>query len=160
MSYPNNMYLNNLNPIQPAYNQPPMSGYPYIPTQFNGYSASAPMQQPQQTPQITRGLSGRMVANPTEITPQEVSMDGSISLFPQNDYSCIYAKAWNADGTIRTIRYIPEPETTKKEGGIGDVVTTDILSDIMDNLNDIKDMLKQKKTNRNSNQTKQEENNA
>ena len=160
MPYPNNMYMNNLNPIQPSYYQSPTAPYQYMPTQFNGYSAQAPMQQPQQNPQMTRGISGRMVTNPSEITPQEVSMDGSISLFPQNDYSCIYAKAWHADGTIRTVRYIPEPETTKKEGGTGDVVTTDILSDIMGNLNDIKDMLKQKKTNRNSNQPKQEENNA
>lgn len=35
-------------------------------------------------------------------------MDGSVSLFPQNDYSAIYAKTWTKDGTIATVKYVPE----------------------------------------------------
>lgn len=53
-------------------------------------------------------LPGRVVANIDEITPQEVMMDGSVSIFPQSDFSCIYAKQWAKDGTIQTIRYVPE----------------------------------------------------
>ena len=45
-------------------------------------------------------IPGRLVNNLDEITPQEVPMDGSVSLFPQNDYSAIYAKTWTKDGTI------------------------------------------------------------
>lgn len=59
-------------------------------------------------PQTLSMIPGRMVANADEITPQEVPMDGSISLFPQNDYSCIYAKTWTKEGTIATMKFIPE----------------------------------------------------
>ena len=47
-----------------------------------------------------QSIPGRLVNNLDEITPQEVPMDGSVSLFPQNDYSAIYAKTWTKDGTI------------------------------------------------------------
>lgn len=53
-------------------------------------------------------LSGRVINNSDDITPQEVPMDGSVSLFPQNDYSCIYAKTWTKEGTIATMKFIPE----------------------------------------------------
>lgn len=53
-------------------------------------------------------LPGRVVNNLDEITPQEVPMDGSVSLFPQNDYSAIYAKTWTKDGTIATVKFVPE----------------------------------------------------
>lgn len=53
-------------------------------------------------------IPGRQVANVDEITPQEVPMDGSVSLFPQNDYSAIYAKTWTKDGTIATVKFVPE----------------------------------------------------
>lgn len=57
-------------------------------------------------------LSGRLVNSLDEITPQEVPMDGSVSLFPKNDYSAIYAKTWTKDGTIATVKYVPEPNQT------------------------------------------------
>lgn len=53
-------------------------------------------------------LSGRVINNSDEITPQEVPMDGSVSLFPQQDYSCIYAKTWTKEGTIATMKFVPE----------------------------------------------------
>lgn len=55
-----------------------------------------------------QSIPGRIVNNLDEITPQEVPMDGSVSLFPQNDYSAIYAKTWTKDGTIATVKYVPE----------------------------------------------------
>lgn len=55
-----------------------------------------------------QSIPGRLVNNLDEITPQEVPMDGSVSLFPQNDYSAIYAKTWTKDGTIATVKYVPE----------------------------------------------------
>lgn len=61
-----------------------------------------------QRPVMPTAIPGRLVANADEIMPQEVPMDGSVSLFPQNDYSCIYAKTWTKEGTIATVRFIPE----------------------------------------------------
>lgn len=55
-----------------------------------------------------QSIPGRLVNNLDEITPQEVPMDGSVSLFPQNDYSAIYAKTWTKDGTIATVKFVPE----------------------------------------------------
>lgn len=59
-------------------------------------------------PNRFQSIPGRTVNNLDEITPQEVPMDGSVSLFPQNDYSAIYAKTWTKDGTIATVKFIPE----------------------------------------------------
>lgn len=104
-----------------------MPANPYYPT---GYY---PQYQPQQTylpstqPNLaniapnrpTPSLSGRVVNAETEITPNEVAMDGSVSVFPLADFSAIVAKQWNANGTISTIKYIPvvdseeESETDK-----------------------------------------------
>ena len=56
-----------------------------------------------------QSIPGRTVNSLDEITPQEVPMDGSVSLFPQQDYSAIYAKTWTKDGTIATVKYVPEP---------------------------------------------------
>lgn len=53
-------------------------------------------------------IPGRQVGDVNEITPQEVPMDGSVSLFPQQDYSCIYAKTWTKEGTIATMKFVPE----------------------------------------------------
>lgn len=61
-----------------------------------------------QRPVMPTAIPGRLVASADEIMPQEVPMDGSVSLFPQNDYSCIYAKTWTKEGTIATVRFIPE----------------------------------------------------
>ena len=69
--------------------------------QSPGYSGFNNFQRPAMIP-------GRLVANADEITPQEVPMDGSVGLFPQNDQSCIYAKQWTKDGNIQTVRYVPE----------------------------------------------------
>lgn len=52
-------------------------------------------------------LTGRIIQSENDITPNEVAMDGSISLFPLGDYSAIIAKQWNANGTISTVKYVP-----------------------------------------------------
>lgn len=61
-----------------------------------------------QRPAMPVSIPGHLVTNENEIMPQEVPMDGSVSLFPQNDYSCIYAKTWTKEGTIATVKFIPE----------------------------------------------------
>ena len=69
-----------------------------------------------QRPSIPSMLPGRQVTNADEITPQEVPMDGSVSLFPQQDYSCIYAKTWTKEGTIATLKFVPEqPQNAEQQ---------------------------------------------
>ena len=104
----------NNNPFYPtpanpcAWNNNYTPGTSYVP-QTGGYMAGT--QTPNLYPnQLNRfqSIPGRVVNNLDEITPQEVLMDGSVSLFPQNDYSAIYAKTWTKDGTIATVKFVPE----------------------------------------------------
>lgn len=84
---PNNFY----NPVN-SYPGNPGGGYVANTSgaaqQSPGYSGFNNFQRPS----VPSMLPGRQVANADEITPQEVPMDGSVSLFPQQDYSAIYAK--------------------------------------------------------------------
>lgn len=51
---------------------------------------------------------GRWVDSFEEIMPQEVQMNGQMYLFPQNDWSCIYARYWDNNGQLLTFRFLPE----------------------------------------------------
>lgn len=72
-------------------------------------------QQPIPAQQTVIPIFGRVVQSESEITPNEVSMDGNISLFPLKDYSCIIAKQWNSDGTIKTLRFVPQIENASED---------------------------------------------
>lgn len=109
------------NPYQPysAYQQAPQYG-PYqnmymwpgqpMQAQMPAYGSQTPNTGIQKPP----AMSGRVVSQEAEITPQEVPMDGSFSWFPMADGSAVIGKRWNSDGTITTLRYVmasdPEPE--------------------------------------------------
>ena len=69
----------------------------------NGYRNAWGNQNGFMTRPTYQVLPGRVVNNLDEITPQEVPMDGSVSLFPQQDYSAIYAKTWTKDEAITTV---------------------------------------------------------
>lgn len=56
-------------------------------------------------------LPGRSIAVSETVPPQQVPMDGTVSYFPVNDGSCIYAKQWTADGYIATKKYVPDMST-------------------------------------------------
>lgn len=129
-------------PYSPAYYNPsvPSSLYPQVQTP----ARPTTYQQPNY-------ISSRLIKSLDEITPQEVPMDGSVSLFPMEDYSCVYAKAWNRDGTIRTVKYVPEKQEEVTQDSTTSFAGADVLNDILENIadltqdvNDIKDMLKPK----------------
>lgn len=89
----------------------PYTGYPSYPI--------PQVQQPNASPvpysPVTGNpgqIRGRVVQGDSEITPNDVPMDGSPSVFPTNDLSCIFVKQWNKDGTISTVRYVPETTST------------------------------------------------
>ena len=99
---------------------------PYLGSSAGGYMTNNTVYQ-QQTPEYSgfnnfqrpsvpsQMIPGRLINNLDEITPQEVPMDGSVSLFPQNDYSAIYAKTWTKDGMIATVKFIPEQPQTEPQ---------------------------------------------
>lgn len=43
----------------------------------------------------------------TDITPNDVPMDGTIAMFPLQDFSKIIAKQWTPNGLIQTLEYLP-----------------------------------------------------
>ena len=128
--------MNMFNPNNPYSNDPRFSNQGYDPNYVRspGYSGFNNYSRPVPT------LQGRMVNGVDEITPQEVPMDGSVGLFPQNDYSCIYAKQWTKDGNIQTVRYVPEQPA----------VQTDQKTPLEEHLNRIEEKLEalDKKLNR------------
>lgn len=135
--------MNMFNPNNPYSNDPRFSNQGYDPNygRSPGYSGFNNYSRPVLT------LQGRMVNGVDEITPQEVPMDGSVGLFPQNDYSCIYAKQWTKDGNIQTVRYVPEQPTP---------VQADQKTPLEEHLNRIEEKLEalDKKLNRQKNYQK------
>lgn len=118
----------NINPyatIQPAYAQPYTN---------------------QHIQMMPSGLRGRTVTTPDEITPQEVPMDGGCSFFPLVDNSAVYMKAWTPDGKINTFKFIPESIELPVES------SQDTTSMILERLDSIESMLKQRNNRRNNNQ--------
>ena len=92
-----------------SYNQ---QAYPYFPPQRpRGFQPEQqPMQQQAQNFIPEQGIIGRVVKTQDSIVANDVPMDGSIAVFPLQDLSAIFAKRWNADGTICTVTYKPTTE--------------------------------------------------
>ena len=74
--------------------------FPQQPTYTSPQPAIPNVQQATQSGPASPSVCGRVISNPDSIAPQEVPMDGSISVFPMQDNSAIFVKRWNADGTI------------------------------------------------------------
>lgn len=82
-------------------------------------------------------IPGKMIASLNDITPQEVPMDGSAALFPANDLSCIYLKAWGSDGLIKTFKFVPEPDNSAQKSPEGNFQET-----ILERLDSIEELVK------------------
>lgn len=83
---------------------------PYFQQQQPQYSTYQPYQnqvptfRSQQTPTIL----GKYINNVEEIAPNEVPMDGTLAFFPKLDGSEIYAKFWDKEGKLNTIKFVQE----------------------------------------------------
>lgn len=80
---------------------------------FNPYQQA--YQPTYQQYQQRQSITGRVVNKPEEITPQEVPTDGSIAFFPAADNSCIYGKKWMPDGSISTVRFVPDTQEVPQQ---------------------------------------------
>ena len=94
--------------------QPTMygQGFPAVPG-VSGVQAARP-----------RTIPGRMIYSPDEIMPQEVPMDGSVSLFPMHDWSCVYGKWWTSNGQIQTVKFVlesPKKEIDESAASLSDI---------------------------------------
>lgn len=114
MSYqPNGFYYNPMtNPYQNAIPAPWQNPYQNnVPAP--SYQPAPQFQQPQipqPQPFVPIQIHGHTIKDENaEIAPNDIPMDGSVSLFPTEDYSCIFAKHWNKDGKITTTKFVPVP---------------------------------------------------
>ena len=94
---PQNPYMDRMNYLQ---NYQQNLQQPLVPTSMSGANQQA-------MPQQIVGINGRIVQAVENINANEVPMDGSVAFFPKQDLTEIYAKSWNADGTIRTLTFKP-----------------------------------------------------
>lgn len=117
MGYNQPMY-NGMNGMQSfaSYNSPNTQPYPYQDRmaglqQYNQnlQSQFPSMQQTvQNVPQVQNvGINGKFIQVVENITANDVPMNGEVALFPKQDMTEIYAKAWQSDGTIKTVVYKP-----------------------------------------------------
>ena len=101
--YPNSIY----NPqIQPYFQYGNYGGNQYQQQRFEPQQQFQQQMQPVQQSQSTF-INGKIVPSVDVINANDVPMDGSVAIFPKQDMSEIYAKQWNADGTIRTVVFKP-----------------------------------------------------
>lgn len=87
-------------------------------------------------------FTGKFIADERDILPNDIPMDGRLSLFPSKDMSVIVAKAWTANGNMNTVRYIPDPNqfvTPQSED-------QEVLNDILKRLGDLENSLRAKTT--------------
>ena len=81
-------------------------------TNYNGYGSLNTVTQPQPVwnrPSIPT-LAGKIINSLQDVKPNEIPFDGSPSIFPASDFSCIFVKAWGQDGNIQTVKYVPEQQ--------------------------------------------------
>ncbi len=99
-----------------GYNPPVQNPYIDRMNQLQQYQQS--LQQPiQQQQQIQpQGIIGRIVNDFSEITANDVPMNGSAAFFPKTDGSEMQVRSWSSDGTIQTIVYKPVFSDNSQEG--------------------------------------------
>lgn len=95
--YQNPNYSNPWNPYYPQQIQQAWTNNLQMPVN-NGFN-----QQPTM-------IRGRVVKDQSEILPNEIPMDGTISFFPKADGSEVYGKAWTSNGTIQNFRFVKTEE--------------------------------------------------
>lgn len=94
------------------------------------YATSSPKPQ---------AIFGKVVQNESQITPNDVPMDGTIALFPLQDYSKIIAKQWTQNGTISTVTY--SPDTQSNQNGSESLTIDELSKQFNDRFDQIEDLL-------------------
>lgn len=106
-AYPNFSAPQMPNPYQ-NYNQPMQNPYIDRMNQLQQYQQNLQMQQPQFQPQVQApGIIGRIVNDFSEITANDVPMNGNAAFFPKADGTELQVRSWASNGTIQTVVYRP-----------------------------------------------------
>lgn len=116
----------------------------------------------QSIPTIKQGIfPGRIINNPDEVMPNEVPSNGNPAIFPSTDWSCIWVKAYGADGLIHPLCYrLDQPDTSKQPSEFDQVMQRlNKIEETMIRLMESKKNQQNRKwnPNKNNNQPKKEE---
>lgn len=120
-------------PNAPYYPGMPMPQMPTNPVQQTSqFTDTSGMIRNAQQPAVS--LQGRTVGNISEVTAQDVPMNGTAALFPLSDGTAIFSRSWQPDGTVRTVEYRPVQSDQEEQPMV------DLLS-MQNDISNIKDML-------------------
>lgn len=142
-----NPYLNQQqimnSPYQNGYNPmlSPQQRLMQMEQQYPQYSQQNQfMQQPVQQNQ-PQGIVGKIVNDFSELTANDVPMNGSAAFFPKADGSELQVRSWTANGTIQTVVYRPVQQESGAEGtNIPQMDFNALNEDVKALREDIKDM--------------------
>ena len=126
-----NTFMNGTGPYQ----QPLTPGYYQQQVTPSLYPSNGYFQPPVRN-QVPQTIPGKIVSGPEAIMPGDVPMNGCVCLFPQQDWSCIWGKWWDSNGTLQTAKFVPE---TPKEPVTAAPNFT--ANDIMERLDKIEQMI-------------------
>lgn len=111
-------YMNYLPSQNQMYQQNPYSQNVYSSYDNRlGVQQYQPITNQSQMPTNQPTLIGKIVDKDTDITVNDVPMNGQAAIFPSRDLSQIETRFWNADGTISKVVYLPkiDPKDDKTE---------------------------------------------
>lgn len=138
----------------PVFNQatgmPPMGPQQMQQTQIMPSIATVQQQGPQ-----SPTLPAKVITKIEDIKANDVSMDGTISMFLMNDLSSVILRQWNGRGDMDELRFVREETPTPPN-------QNDILALIMQRLDNIEKAVKKStyKPRYNKNHQKEESGNA
>ena len=95
-----------------------------------------PAQIPVTYPQQPQGIIGRSVNDFSEITANDVPMDGRSAIFPKNDMSEIQVRTWGNDGKIITTSYKPILEHQNKVADVSILESEKLKIGLSDDVTD------------------------
>ena len=95
-----------------------------------------PAQMPGTYPQQPQSIIGRAVNDFSEITANDVPMDGRSAIFPKNDMSEIQVRTWGNDGKIITTSYKPILEHQNKVADVSILESEKLKIGLSDDVTD------------------------
>lgn len=91
---------------------------------------------------------GRYIDAIDEVMPKEIPMDGRAAIFPTKSLEEIYLRAWDRNGTIKTFRYILDPNQILNTPSMQE---PDMGSKILERLEQLESKLNETQANKNAN---------
>lgn len=139
---------------------PPRSNMTNVPTYLPNQSQMMNQRDMRSQPTNTRlqdqfrqvvPINGYIVSDLSDIAPRDVPMDGSVSWFPKEDFTCIWARMWNKDGQLLTFKFVEEVPNIPVQNQVNQ--TDEFQSTLMQRLDEMQKSLEETLANHFTNDT-------